>query len=211
MLATFRSASDAAQYIPAILGQVLLAMGRWEEAETALHQALVMAEARGDRQALELIHCSLAELEILRGEPEEAITRLEPLAGREGGFRVLIETTLAWALLEAGEETRAGALIGEAVARGRAQGERLALVDALRVQGMVLTRLGQREEAAEILEEGLELARSLPYPYAEARILGQLGKTEEALAIFRRLGAQKDIERMEQELAALDRSADPAR
>ena len=139
-----------------------------------------------------------------------AIARLQPLAGRDGNFRLLIETILAWALLEAGDESRAGALIGETVARGRAAGERLALVDALRVQGMVLTRLQQKDEAAAALEEGLTLARSLPSPYAEARILEQLGRREEALAIFQRLGAQKDIERMAQELAALDRPADAA-
>jgi tetratricopeptide (TPR) repeat protein len=194
-----------------LLGQLLLAKGNWEEAAAELQRALVMSEERDDRQALETIHTSLAELELLRGEPEAAIIRLEPLAGREGGFRVIIETILAWALLEAGEETRADELVGETVARGRAQGEKLALVDALRVHGMVLTKLQQKDEAAAVLEEGLELARSLPYPYAEARILAELDRLEEALAIFRRLGARKDIERMEQELAALDRSADPAR
>lgn len=48
---------------------------------------------------------------------------------------LLIETVLAWALLERGEETRAGDLSGETVVRARAEGEVLALVDALRVQG----------------------------------------------------------------------------
>jgi tetratricopeptide (TPR) repeat protein len=202
VLSALPSASATGKWIPALLGQVLLAMGKWEEAAVALQQALGMAEAREEREALELIHSTLGELEVLRGEPEAAIRRLEPLAGREGGFRVLIETTLAWALLEAGEETRAGELAGKAAAQGRAQGERLALVDALRVLGTALGKQGKRDEAAADLKEGLALARSLPYPYAEASILVEMGMLEEALAIFRRLGASKDIERTEQELAA---------
>ena len=113
----------------------------------------------------------------------------------------MIETMLAWALLEGGEEHRAGTLVGGTVTRGRAQGEKLALPDALRVQGMVFSRQGQHDEAAAALEEGLALARSLPTPYAEGRILVELGRLEEALVIFRRLGALKDVERTEAALA----------
>ena len=75
--------------------------------------------------------------------------------------------------------------------------EMLPLVDALWVQGKVLQNQGNSGEAVTVLEESLEKARRLPYPYAEARILEQLGETGEALAIFRRLGAGKDIERLE--------------
>jgi tetratricopeptide (TPR) repeat protein len=82
----------------------------------------------------------------------------------------------------------------QAVDRTRGQ-QPLYLVEALRVQGMVLARKGQPEEADRAFQEGLELARSLPYPYAEARILEQMGRGEEALMIFQRLGAAKDVER----------------
>ena len=57
----------------------------------------------------------------------------------------------------------------------------------------------------------------MPYPYAEGRLLHAYGqmhvakgepgpareRLEAALAIFRRLGARKDAERVEQDLAAL--------
>jgi class 3 adenylate cyclase/tetratricopeptide (TPR) repeat protein len=202
VLETLPSANSTVHYIPAILGQVRLAMGDWEKATAELERALALAEPREDRHALELIHSALAELDLRRGQPEAAVARLELLAGWEGGYRALIDTTLAWALLEAGGEARAGELIDQTVARTRAQGERLALVDALRVQGKVLQRQGLRAQAAETLEEGLALARSLPYPYAEARILAGMGMLEEALVIFRRLGARRDVEATEHLLAA---------
>ena len=197
VLEALPSASNSDHYVPALRGKVLLAMGQWQEAEAELLRALALPGSQEDRQAFEILNISLAELELLRGEPEAAVVRLEPLAGREGGFQVLIETTLAWALLGAGENSRAEDLATDTVARGRAQGEVLVLTDALRVQGMILTRRGKADEAAPILAEALELARSLPYPYAEARILSEMGRQQEALEIFRRLGAMKDIESME--------------
>jgi hypothetical protein len=105
--------------------------------------------------------------------------------------------------------------VEQAIRRTRPENFRLVLVDALRVQGMVAMRLAHWEEAAWALEEGLSLARSMPYPYAEARLLhlssrlhAQVGKAEAArerlttaLAIFQRLGARKDIEQVERDLA----------
>jgi tetratricopeptide (TPR) repeat protein len=86
----------------------------------------------------------------------------------------------------------------------------------LRVQAMIAIQKGRWDEAIAALEEGLELARSMPYPYAEGRLLhvyaelylqkGEPGPAREcleaALAIFRRLGARKDVERVEHALAA---------
>jgi hypothetical protein len=85
------------------------------------------------------------------------------------------------------------------------------------VQGMVRICQERWAEAERALEEGLTMARSLPYPYGEARLLhvygemhakrGELGpareRLEDALAIFRRLGARKDAEPVEQALTML--------
>ena len=211
VLSTLTSASANAAYIPARLGQVLLVQGDWQEAEKQLVIALGMAEKTGNRQALEMIHVSLGELEILRGDAEGAITRLEPMTERAGGFLILIETALAWALSNHDDVERAAEIASRTVETAREQREVLALVDALRVLGMVRKKQGKTEDAQGILGEGLALARSLPYPYAEGRILLEMGHPEEALVIFRRLGARKDIERTEQELAAPEASADLAR
>jgi hypothetical protein len=83
-------------------------------------------------------------------------------------------------------------------------------VGALRVRAMIEARQGNQERARRTLEEGLRRARSMPFPYGEARLLEayalldrQRGDTPsgdarlaEALAIFKRLGARRDIERL---------------
>jgi tetratricopeptide (TPR) repeat protein len=162
----------------------------------------------------------LAEREIREGHPDAAYARLAPLldVARQhfwGGQTV--QATLAWAHLEMGELAAADAVVGQAVTCARATGYRFALVDALWVQAMVATRQEQREDAELTLEEGLSLARSMPYPYAEGRLLHAYGemhaqkgepepareRLEAALAIFRRLGARKDAERTEGALTAL--------
>jgi hypothetical protein len=65
-----------------------------------------------------------------------------------------------------GEVAMADEVVGHAVALAQAASERPGLVDALRVQAMVATRQGRWEDAERILEEGLALARCVPYPYA---------------------------------------------
>jgi hypothetical protein len=85
------------------------------------------------------------------------------------------------------------------------------------VQALIALQNEQWEIATHSLEEGLALARDMPYPYAEARLLrvdGELhactGKPEaarerlkKARAIFLTLGAAADAERTGRRLAAL--------
>jgi hypothetical protein len=118
-----------------------------------------------------------------------------------------------------GELHEAEATVAQAIRGAQAMTYRVALVDALRVRAMIFTRQHRWVDAAHSLEEGLALARSMPYPYAEARLLHVYGemhaqkgepqrareRLEAALAIFRRLGARKDAERVEQALADLSR------
>ena len=101
----------------------------------------------------------------------------------------------------------------------RPENARTYLVDALRVQALVATRQRQWEEAECALGEGLAMARSIHYPYAEGRLLHVYGqmhaqkgepgpareRLEAALAIFRRLGARKDAERAKQAIVDLHR------
>jgi hypothetical protein len=121
----------------------------------------------------------------------------------------LISPSLAWAQLETGDI--AGALTATDRVLGQAaNGSRLHIPEALRIRGMALARQGRTEEAEGAFVEGLEAARSMPFPYAEARILREYGKLDlahgreregrermaQALEIFQRLGAAKDVEGM---------------
>ncbi|HCG00594.1 MAG TPA: hypothetical protein DEV93_08640, partial [Chloroflexi bacterium] len=192
------------------LGQLSLHEGKWDEADRHLHDGLDHAVRTGDRQSREIVETLLAELDVVQGRPEAGIARLEPLVEAEDANLALIIPTLAWALLEVGDLTRAASIAAQAVERTRQQGL-LYLVDAIRVQVMVLTRQERDAEARAALDEGLALARQMPYPYAEARMLSEesilqrragdeveaRARLEEALLIFRRLGAKKDAERAE--------------
>jgi tetratricopeptide (TPR) repeat protein len=200
-------------------GQLRLVEGQWDEAAPYLEEAIILAEHSRDIQALRQASGLLAELEILAGGPAAARARLVPLLDRPGLEEYDVTAllpVLAWAHLEVGEVTQAGDVVEQAIRRTRPENLRLVLVEALRVQAMVAARLAQWEETERALEEGLSLARSMPYPYAEARLLHlagklciHLGQSEtarerlaRALAVFQRLGARKDIEQVERDLAA---------
>src|SRR5205823_6979879 len=117
---------------------------------------------------------------------------------------LLLRATLAWAHLETGAIAEAGAAAALTVARATALGYRLPLVEAWRIQGMVCLRAGRWDEARRAFADGLALARDLPYPYAEARLLHMNGllhvqmgepvparaQVEAARALFARLGAR---------------------
>jgi adenylate cyclase len=209
--------SYVAAYPPAALGRIALGEGNWDEALSALNRSLSMAEQFNERQALENLGTFLAELEIMQGHPASAVSRLEALVAWEDAELSLLQPNLAWAHLELGDVQTASDIAAEAVGRARHQKMELPLVEALRVQAMVLDHQGEVIEAERVLAEAIELARRLPYPYAEARLLyhdGMLrnrqGEVEgaqrslrAALVIFRRLGARRHGEQAETALAAL--------
>jgi hypothetical protein len=76
---------------------------------------------------------------------------------------------------------------------------------------------GNRKEASAALEGALSWARSMPYPYAEAKLSREYGilhlregepgraweRLRAALEVFRRLGAKKDAEQTRRTLQGL--------
>jgi tetratricopeptide (TPR) repeat protein len=196
-----------------------LSAGEWEIAPPALKECINIGETRQVLPALR-VQRLLAERDLLAGHPEEALSRLTPMLGNP----ILAEQEtagllplLAWAYLETGGQARAEASLTHGMEHAAAEHLQMAQLALWRVQGMVRARQGHWSEASRIFEEAAALARTMPYPYAEGRILyewglahhlkGEDGAAQErlasALAIFQRLGAAMDAERTEQALREL--------
>lgn len=201
---------------------ILATMGELEEALPYLEESVALAERVPYPEALRSGHAVLAEQDLLRGEPDAALARLEPLVeGSEpedlGTVRLL--PLLAQAYLEAGDGGRAEEVALEGVERARAQGNRLALAELLRVRGMVLAREHRGDQAERAFDEAVSVARSIGFPYAEARALYEWGSSphvggrdpeqaqdrlEEAVEIFERLGSRPYADLARKALAGSD-------
>lgn len=218
-------ATLAAAYPLHVLGVLCLAEGDEEEASRRLEECATLAEQSGDLQALRFAQRALATRDVLAGHADKARTRLEPLLDRPGLEEDLVTDllpVLAWADLERGDEAAASTVVREALRRATNSGDRIMLVEAWRIGGMVATRQGRWEDAGHAFQEALGLTRAMGYPYEEGRTLyewgamltcqgaaqGALGETwpraherlEAALTIFLRLGARNDAARAEQRL-----------
>jgi tetratricopeptide (TPR) repeat protein len=203
-----------------IRGNLQRHMGDWEQAARSLDEAISLFEPYGDLQGQRGASRVRAVLDVLEGNPDAARARLVPLLDRPGLEECDVTSflpVLAWAYLELDDLPHAEQTIEQALRRARAEELRLFLVVALWVQALILTRRQEWDAAASALEEGLALARAMPYPYAEALLLHTYGRLhiqrgegaearerlEAALASFRRLGARKDVEQVEQLLSTL--------
>lgn len=202
------------------LGMIRAAMGEHEDAVACLEESVALAEGIPYPEAVRSGQGALAEQELLEGKPGAALARLEPLVERSnpeelGTVRLL--PLVAWGYLEAGDEDRAGEVVLEGTERARAQGHRLALAELLRVRGMVLARRRGWDEAERAFEEAVSVARSIRYPFAEARALYEWGlmyvggpdakqgrnRLEEAAKIFRELGSRPHLELAQKAVAGL--------
>jgi tetratricopeptide (TPR) repeat protein len=220
--AGIHAASDSGWYTaypPLWLGIVALAEGRWDEGDRHMARCLAVAEQHEYPLARREAHRWLAERDLLLGQPRAALARLLPLLDRPGleeddVTRLL--PSLGSVYLELGEKDRAEDTVTKGLERASRQSHRLALVDLLRLQGVLHTRQDHWEEAERAFAEAVALARTMAYPYAEARALYEWGRMhgtrgesvpakerfEEASRIFRQLGARPYVERAEQALAA---------
>jgi transcriptional regulator with XRE-family HTH domain/tetratricopeptide (TPR) repeat protein len=195
------------------LAHLCLAEGKWDEAARYLEEGGGASHYTGPR-----LEWGLAELDLRAGRPDAARARLEPAVEFhkvEPHFEALFLPVLAEAHLGLGAVAEAERVCADAITRAQAAQMRTVVVDALRVQARAAMAQGCWPEAQRSLEEGLELARGMGYPYAEGRLLHAYGELhlrrcepaaareqlEAALAIFRRLGARKDAERAEQAIA----------
>lgn len=209
------------------LGVLCLAEGREEEAAHYLTQALRLAQKNHDLQALCCLQGPLAEWDLLSGRPEAARGRLAPLLDAPGlmvSYSRESLSLLPWAYMELGEADKAEELLAQVLSTTRQAQMNPALVQALRVQALVLSKQERWEEADHGLEEALTLCRSMATPYAEAKTLYVAGlvsrrrrefeparqRFEAALAILERLGERLYARYIEQLLSLKEARNDSA-
>jgi hypothetical protein len=199
-----------------------LSVGQQENGTLLLEQAVHLAQQTGERLALQRAQAVLAECEILIGNANQARSRLLPLLGNEElseTFSMPLLVLLAWAESALGHHEQASQRAGTAIARARSQQFALFLPESLSIQALLFMNQPNQDMAkAELaLQEAISLARTMPYPYAEAKALyvyGHLhaskGEPEQAretyqaaLGICARLGERPYAERIERALQEL--------
>lgn len=215
-------ARDAVLSYPVLgLGKLCWALGEMELGHKHLEEALTIGRRGLPPRLLQPVLGCLAERDLVAGHPDTALGHLEPLLqtprGREGIDATSLLPLLAWAYLEAGNVLSAEEVARESLERCRTEHHQLALLDALRVQALLAIRRERWDEAAAALDEVIVLARSMPYPYAEAKVLYVYGRLEagrgeyeqareryeQARAICQRLGEVPYRQQIERSLAAL--------
>ena len=157
-----------------LLARLSLAEGDGSAAAAAANVALEVSRPSGDMQSLRWASRVLAEHDLMQGRPAAAADRLLQLLDRDG----LVESdvtdllpVLARAHLALGQSEQAVAVATSAIARARAEAAKPLLTEALWVQALVALYRRDGVLAERALRDGLELASSLSYPYAEARLL----------------------------------------
>jgi tetratricopeptide (TPR) repeat protein len=183
-------------------GLLDLYRGDDESGRARVNASLRWAEEHGYRSGALNAEIALAEADMQVGRSADAVARLSALVERMDEDTIALSDlllTLATACLEAGDVSRAGELLTRALVGTTGSHSRLGFLEMLLVQGAIHRREGLMDEATNVLEGALTLARGMPYPFAEARALSERGMVargaerrrllNEATAIFERLGA----------------------
>jgi ATP/maltotriose-dependent transcriptional regulator MalT len=198
--------------------------GAWDQARAYLEGSLQAARSMQLVSIEWTALAHLADLDLLDGRPQDAVTRLHPVTADHPlpavedltwDTPVELLSVLAEAHLEVDDLDRARAYAGRAVDHARRMGAWVQGIRALEVHGMVLARDGHHDLARAAYQEGLDRARAIPFPYGQARLLHACGlldrqqqdhaaahaKFVQALAILERLGADKDADRLRRAIA----------
>lgn len=216
--ATVRAAPAAwlTAYPLVALGTFCLAEGTAGEAAELLGQAMALGERFHDLSIIRMTQVACAEQDLLAGDAEHALARLEPMSEESDASMLPV---LAWAVLECGEPERAEQVIARAIALAEPEGMRPTQADAWRIGARVAMAQGRWHEAEVAIAESLALAREMQAVYREAKTLyvygllhqarGEQGQACErfgaALVILNRLGERLYAEHVERALAEMVR------
>jgi class 3 adenylate cyclase/tetratricopeptide (TPR) repeat protein/DNA-binding XRE family transcriptional regulator len=209
-------------YAPFGQGLIRAVTGDVKEGRRYLEEAISINKDGGLPFILHRIQRDLAEVELVEGQAAEARARLQPIVQSPGCEQYNDITPLlpllAWACIELGDESQAETLLERAALQAEAQHHYLALLDVLRVRGLFCIKQQRWQAGLEVLEQALTLARAMPHPYAEAKVLYASGCLEAAhgdhatarqqftaaLTICSHLGERLYAERIERVVSALD-------
>jgi transcriptional regulator with XRE-family HTH domain/tetratricopeptide (TPR) repeat protein len=226
------STSPMAVRVAGVLGPALIWQGEWQQARVYLEGTLQAARSLRDAHDERVALTHLANLDLLDGRPRDAVARLHPVtadrpvpAAKDLTWDTPVEllSVLAQAHLELGDLDRARAYAGCAVDHARRMEAWVQGIRALEVHGMVLARDGHHDLARAAYQEGLDRARTIRFPYGQARLLHAYGlldrqrqdhaaahaKFAQALAILERLRADHDADRLRRVIADTPPSESP--
>jgi DNA-binding CsgD family transcriptional regulator/tetratricopeptide (TPR) repeat protein len=197
-------------------GRVLVAAGRWDEAEDQLERALSMTADTGRGPRTEAL-TALADLRQRQGRPEESLQLLDAADNSASGTAIR-----AACLLHLGHADDARAVLRSELAVHPQQGPDFALLVAALAEAALAT--GRPEEAAEMLAREHPVRQAASYPRAAgllARATGLLAATRNddesarkqlgfALDVFTRLQLPYEAACTELDLAVLLQAGDVA-
>jgi predicted ATPase/DNA-binding XRE family transcriptional regulator len=202
---------------PSIWFYMLVLMeGHEDEGRRLLEQVITYAETVRNPLLLANAAVPLVESDLLAGRAEQAHLRLTAVLQHPfvvGRAARIALPFLAWAEGMLGRYAEAEAHIATLLANV----EPLIRTDALRVRGLLASAQGCWALAIEALDEAMERARTMHYPYAEAKALWAYGRLEvmrddpvaayqrlrDALAICDQLGEGLYRKHIERDLMAL--------
>jgi ATP/maltotriose-dependent transcriptional regulator MalT len=190
--------------------------GNSQEAATLLQKAFAAFEGIPDSYRSWFVRTVMAAVGLLEGRPRAGRVLLEPLrafAEAQPSETAFLLCTLVEARLKAGEVSGAEELATRTVKAAATAHNRPLFAEALWIQAMVRVVQGRTDEAARLFEASVTLARSMPYPLLQGRILlawGSMGREadtdrarlEQARDIFTRLGAAVYAARTQEALLA---------
>lgn len=193
------AASDAAEAVTvdrhdvdakALLGLVLVELGRYDDAIACLNEAVIEAPDRAP------FRVGLSQAQLRRGDDAAAEATLRAGIAR-GGASAGMHAALLLLLLRLGHHA-------DAVAAGEAA-RRMGAVDAVvfGLLGHALSSLGRHDEAAEIYREALKLAPEDPYVRHLVAASGALPADGRAPSDYLRVVFDGYAERFEQHVLAL--------
>jgi tetratricopeptide (TPR) repeat protein/KaiC/GvpD/RAD55 family RecA-like ATPase len=213
-----------------ILGHIYLMLGEWEKSEQYYNEASVAARGKDEIGVNSSILWNFGQLHFDKGEYEKArecfeerVKLWEKNVGRRVGYNVQF---LAWTCIELGQLEKAQDLLDGLQKYAHETDMKWALLDEMALRAMLLRAQKEHLESIELFEKTLKeweflkaniweaywFARWVLCEYARAYVeRDQPGDREKAidllnraLGMFQKMGAKKDIEKVEAKIAFIE-------